>query len=1240
MGIVYEAFDRERQERVALKTLRNFDASNIYRLKQEFRTLADVSHPNLVRLYELVATDRDEAFFTMELIEGTDFIGYVRGARPHSEGSATEIITVASPGRHVASAAAPETDSVRPPRRPTPDFDRLCAALHQLVVGVHALHEAGKLHRDLKPSNVRVTPEGRVVILDFGVATELRRRPEATSGEDEVVGTVAYMAPEQASGEAPVRASDWYGLGSMLYEAIVGQPPFNGSVFDVITMKNAVDPIPPRECVDGVPTELDALCCALLLREPSMRPDGPEILRRLEGVWSAPPADGSGTIAATADAEPVALVGREHDLHALHDAFAGARAGRTVAVRVSGRPGIGKSAVVHRFLDDLVEGGHAVALRGRAYEREVVPYKALDSVIDSLSHYLTQLEQERRELPLPDDAWALARLFPVLRRVARIAEMQEKAMEDPHRMRRRAFVALRHLLASLASVKPLVLFVDDAHWGDADSAALLLELVRPPDAPPVLIVMTYREREAQSSPFLAELRARWPPAADLRDVPIGSLDYPESRALALALLDSSTEATGRLADAIAHESGGNPFLVEELVRSSGSMVSDAANDATMAPSSATLEQMVGQRLALLPEEARRLLEVIAISGRPVRVSIAVQAAGLPSHADNAIALLRARRFVRAGLRDGREVVEVIHGRIGETIVGQLADDVARERHLRIARVLEDAPDADAEALATHLFGAGETTRAAQFAERAAEQAVHKLAFDQAAQLLRLAVQSHPASTADGRRLRKRLGEVLDWARRCVDSGDVYLEAAGGASGLEKLDLQRTAAEQYLAAGLMEDGTRVLHGVLEAVGLRAPRSPLSAIFWLVVYRLWLRIFPWLFRDRAPETIAPEERLRLDALAAAGLGLTLVDFVIGFSLKSRLLVAALRGGDRNLVFRAATFVANDCAADGGPEGKLERALSRLASELEAKETSPASKFSLRITTGISLFFRGRFKEARERLEPLDAMLTNRKVGQHSGILFHLYSIYLLGDMKELTQRYVRLLADADDRESLFMSVALRTGAAPHVWLAAGDPARARRDLDEAMAKWPRDRFSTPEWRAIVFGAEIDLYEGRPADAYERIRGLRWTMWKNGFVLIQYIRGLTDFVRARCAVASVDLVPAGQRRARLAEARHLQRRLERTGMPWLSALGAMIDAGVRQATGDRSAAAAALRRAIAGAEATDMALHSAAATYQLGCSLGGLEGAGLKRRAWEAMTALGVVAPDRYAAMLVPGKWEEGS
>ncbi len=96
------------------------------------------------------------------------------------------------------------------------DFGKLRPALRQLVEGVRALHAAGKLHRDLKPSNVRVTLEGRVVILDFGVATELRRRSDSNGGEDEFVGTATYMAPEQASGETPVAASDWYSVGALL----------------------------------------------------------------------------------------------------------------------------------------------------------------------------------------------------------------------------------------------------------------------------------------------------------------------------------------------------------------------------------------------------------------------------------------------------------------------------------------------------------------------------------------------------------------------------------------------------------------------------------------------------------------------------------------------------------------------------------------------------------------------------------------------------------------------------------------------------------------------------------------------------------------------------------------------------------------------------------------------------------------------------------------------------------------
>src|ERR1035438_6541217 len=151
MGSVYEAFDRERRQRVAIKTLRHSGPTSLFMFKNEFRTLFDVSHPNLVRLYELVATEGERIFFSMELVHGTDFVSYTRQSR----------------------ASAP--DGIAEGVRPLISFDRLRSTLRQLVLGLQALHEAGKLHRDIKPSNVLVTPEGRVVILDFGVATGLPR---------------------------------------------------------------------------------------------------------------------------------------------------------------------------------------------------------------------------------------------------------------------------------------------------------------------------------------------------------------------------------------------------------------------------------------------------------------------------------------------------------------------------------------------------------------------------------------------------------------------------------------------------------------------------------------------------------------------------------------------------------------------------------------------------------------------------------------------------------------------------------------------------------------------------------------------------------------------------------------------------------------------------------------------------------------------------------------------------------
>ena len=100
------------------------------------------------------------------------------------------------------------------------------------------------------------------------------------------MGTPAYVSPEQAAGEAPTAASDWYSVGVMLYEALAGRRPFVGSSTEVLTRKLSEDPPPPSRWARGIPPDLDDLCVDLMKQAPAGRPDGAEILRRLGAIGS------------------------------------------------------------------------------------------------------------------------------------------------------------------------------------------------------------------------------------------------------------------------------------------------------------------------------------------------------------------------------------------------------------------------------------------------------------------------------------------------------------------------------------------------------------------------------------------------------------------------------------------------------------------------------------------------------------------------------------------------------------------------------------------------------------------------------------------------------------------------------------------------------------------------------------------------------------------------------------------
>jgi hypothetical protein len=703
MGVVYRAKDLKRGGTVALKTLLWGDPAAMLRFKQEFRSIADITHKNLATLFELVS-ERERLYLTMELVEGVDFSEWVR----------------ADPGR------------LRP-------------ALVQLARGLHALHAKGRIHRDVKPSNVRVARDGRVVILDFGLAATLGSDGAHQSTVFAAKGTPAYMAPEQAQGRPVTAACDWYGVGVMLYEVLAGHLPFDGTGLDVLLAKQTGTPRPVSEVTPDVPEDLESLCMALLQPDPARRPEGARVLRRLQ-------ADEPSTVI-SAEAPPEvmpAIVGREGHLRQLRNAFEALRERRPVMVFVHGYSGMGKTTLVQSFLEEVTRNGEAVVLQGKCYERESVPYKALDGPVDALARYLGRLPRDTAGSLLPRDVHSIARVFTVLRRVEAIAQAPPPSIEipDPQEVRRRAFAGLREVFARISDRGPLVLCVDDLHWGDTDSADLLASLLRAPEAPAFLFVGCYRREDADQSAFLQSIRQPGRELPEAMDIPVDPLSKDEATELATTLGVAPDRAA-----VIVRESGGSPFFLRELI-------AYGESDAV------TLDEVLHRRISALPVGAGALLEVVAIAGGPVPRATAAFAARLEAPA-SMLAALRSSRLVRVTSSEIGEELDTYHDRVRETVVAGLAKERARELHSRLGHALEAEPDVDPEVLGLHFEGAGEALRAGAHYARAGDEAHRALAFDHAVQLYRKALALLAPTGEKRRDLLRRVADALADGGRCA-----------------------------------------------------------------------------------------------------------------------------------------------------------------------------------------------------------------------------------------------------------------------------------------------------------------------------------------------------------------------------------------------------------------------------------------------------------------------------------------
>ena len=1217
MGVVYEAFHKERNARAALKTLARLDPQNIYAFKNEFRSLTNVSDPNLVALYELFH-EAGEWFFSMEYVEGQDFLQYVR---PGSSSRAANSVALPDAPTVAAEFAYPMESHNHSLAPGYCDFERLRASFSQLARGILSLHAAGILHRDLKPLNVMVTPEGRVVILDFGLAAHTTPAFDRdTIGIGAIMGTIVYMSPEQAAGEKVTEATDWYAAGVMLYEAMSGRRPFDGPVLQVLTDKQKHD---PPSLSGEIPPELRTICMGLLARDPARRLTGRQALALLEG-------EGAGTtvskvpVSSPSAGEPV-FVGRESQLAIFREAFAATERGVRSVAFVHGKSGIGKSSVVQRFLAGLKGRPDVVILAGRCYEQESMPYKALDSAVDSLARYLARLPRYEAAKLVPRDAPALGQIFPILRRVDAIADSPQRLQPalDQHEIQRKAFRALRELLARLSDRKRLVLYIDDLQWGDVDSALLLGDVLRGPEAPVLFLIGSYRDGYEGRSPFLKSFETEsLDSSIERHDLPLGPLTESEAAKLAAQLLGS--EASGEAGrgglegvEGIARESGGNPYFVQEL--------------AAGGRGGSTLDSVLRDRIETLPEEARELMRIVAVSGRPLGQRDACVAARIEVRDPKLFASLRIARLIGGA----GETIECYHDRVRETIVAHLDAATLTECHLRLAETLESS-GGDAESIAVHYEGAGNTALAGRYYTLAAEGAAATLAFKHAASLYQRTLDMTLLEGEERRLLLVKLADALGNAGRGLDAARTYEKAARGAQPPEVFELERKVAFWFSASGYVDEGREALEKMLRRVGLKAPRAGFL-LFAVALLELELTVRGLKFRERRESQLSREQLDRLDAVWDATRSMGMIDIPVAIYFADRNLLMALEAGETNRIARALTL--GSVGAAGMPQIGLART-SRLMAVLEklaAAGKAPYILGALSFTRSfVGYCLHGRWKKSLEDLREAERIFDEKCSGvawEMSTIrIFSLWNLMYLGRYMELRSLAAGFTHDSHERGDLYQATSIGGSIQPFGELTAGRPEQAVHMMDEALARWTRRKYTLQLATAAYIRAWIFLYQQDGAGAWEFL-SREWPALKRHLYLhLSGTRQWLFYSRAQSALAAPARVVDSKKMLRVA--RKDARRLFRDGADFAKSLAQLILAGCAARSNDTSAAVRLLETAAAGFEANDMSMMLAATRWRLGEVIGGERGGTLQEQAEAAMRSEGVKQPANLTAMFVNG------
>jgi serine/threonine protein kinase/predicted ATPase len=676
MGIVYKARDPLLGRHVALKFLPaefSGDADRLERFMREARTASALNHPHMCTIHNLGEHD-GRPYIVMEFIEGCTL-------------------------QSLAASRPPIDESLR--------------LMTQVAKALAAAHTAGVVHRDIKPENIMRRNDGYAKVLDFGLARHLPTLLDSRAGRGSdtspgvLMGTVAYMSPEQARGGTAESASDIFSLGIVLYQLLTGQHPFAAeSALGMLTSITTREPLPPSLLNPEITQEIDGIVEAMLDKDPRKRPSAPALAVAL-GV-----ARRVRTRPLSAQTPQRSIVHRDAELQLLRSALSEAEAGRGSILCIGGEPGIGKTTLVEDFLNELAAAESAcLVARGQCSER-LSQTEAYLPILDVLQNLLRA-----------DSSGALAELLSVTAPTWYSLAAPSRAALDAGAGEVRAVSQqamlreFRELLEEGTRRRLVVLFLDDVHWADVSTVDLLAHLGPHCRRLRLLIIVTFRPTEMLLGPHpFYRVKLELQGKGICSEVPLGFLSCDQIGSF-LALAFPNHKFPADFAEAIFTRTEGSPLFMADLLaylRQRG-VIAEQEGSWRLAQALPELRDelpesvrsMIERKLEQLGEEDRRVLAAAAVQGHEFDTAVVAAALALDpadleeqlqrlERVHNVVRLLRERQFPGRALSLRYAFVHVLYQ---QALYSALTPSRRANLALVLARSLESLARADHAAAA-------------------------------------------------------------------------------------------------------------------------------------------------------------------------------------------------------------------------------------------------------------------------------------------------------------------------------------------------------------------------------------------------------------------------------------------------------------------------------------------------------------------------------------------------------------